>query len=117
MSNHRLVLGPMPQPPVFLDHGSRNFSPGEQRNVSTTYTAPKPSDPDMPPEILQTIFRKLGLYDLVRCRQVCKTWANALPGNDPVLHCRLFTSSKRVVTATNNYVPTIQFQLRFDGFS
>ncbi|CAO2650373.1 Nn.00g016650.m01.CDS01 [Neocucurbitaria sp. VM-36] len=55
-------------------------------------TGPKTS-PHMPAEVLQTIFRKLSFYDLMRCKRVCKTWNAYLPGDDPVLHRKLFSKA------------------------
>lgn len=46
--------------------------------------------PSLPPELWQTVFRNLSLFDLVRCQRVCKTWNMRLPGNDPKLHEALF---------------------------
>ncbi|KAF1840773.1 uncharacterized protein K460DRAFT_410184 [Cucurbitaria berberidis CBS 394.84] len=50
--------------------------------------------PHIPPEILQTIFRNLGFFDLLRCQRVCKAWAGYLPGDDPELHRKLFSKAE-----------------------
>lgn len=49
----------------------------------------------LPPEILQTIWRNLSLFDLLRCQQVCKHWNSYLPGDDQALHRALFSPAIR----------------------
>ncbi|KAF1915189.1 hypothetical protein BDU57DRAFT_518043 [Ampelomyces quisqualis] len=53
----------------------------------------------IPPEILQTVFRKLKFFDLMHCQQVCKHWAAYLPGNDPALKELLFAAAKNVIVS------------------
>ena len=48
----------------------------------------------LPPEILQTVFRNLSLFDLLRCQQVCKLWRAYLPGDDSGLHQAMFSRAK-----------------------
>jgi hypothetical protein len=66
--------------------------------------------PYLPPEILQTIFRKLGFGDLLRCKQVSKDWAFAISGSDPVLNHRLFASSTRVVKSRPSKMPLLSLR-------
>jgi len=51
---------------------------------------PQRASERLPNEILQTIFEYLSFYDLIRCTQVCKTWARCLPGDYSELHKALF---------------------------
>jgi hypothetical protein len=69
-----------------------------------------------PPEILQTIFRSLPIYDLLRCRRVCKTWHATLPGNDPSLCATLFTPSRPALVAAPNATPRLTFTMNVKVF-
>jgi hypothetical protein len=66
--------------------------------------------PHVPPEILQTIFRNLGFNDLLRCKQVNKYWASALPGTDPILNHRLFASTARIVKTKPSKMPMLMLR-------
>jgi hypothetical protein len=50
---------------------------------------------DLPPEILQSIWRHLSFFDLLRCQQVCQKWVAYLPGNDSTLRQTLFSPLTR----------------------
>ena len=47
----------------------------------------------LPPELLQSVFRHLPFYDLLRCQRVCYQWRAYLPGNDPTLQRRTFSKA------------------------
>jgi hypothetical protein len=72
--------------------------------------------PDVPPEILQTIFCFLPIYDLLRCRRVSKTWRATLPSNDPSLRATLFTPSRPAVRASPNATPRLTFTVHIEVF-
>ena len=116
MSKNQPPTAPLPQPRARPK--GRNYSPGEQHNVSSVYPDREPAYPHVPDEILQTIFRNLEFYDLVRCQAVSDAWAAALPGNDLVLRRRLFTSTNTVHKAkSTDKIPTAQYQLRLQTFT
>jgi hypothetical protein len=54
------------------------------------------ASPQLPGEVLQTIFRNLPFLDLLRCMRVCKVWRACLPGDDPFLNETLFSRSRRM---------------------
>jgi hypothetical protein len=53
----------------------------------------------LPPEILQSVFRHLPFFDLLRCQQVCRQWRAYLPGNDPALQRETFCKARIATTA------------------
>jgi hypothetical protein len=67
--------------------------------------------PDIPPEVLQNIFRPLDMFDLLRCQRVNKTWRSYLPGNDPALRKILFTPSRKALQAQLKATPRITFKV------
>ena len=74
--------------------------------AATTSVVPSTTDHSalaLPFEILQMVFHNLSLFDLIRCQQVCRTWAACLPGNDPRLRAALFLQT----TATDDGSQTI----------
>jgi hypothetical protein len=70
----------------------------------------------IPPEILQTIFRNLTFFDLLRCQQVNKTWSSYLPGNDPFLARTLFTSARKVVKSNPSNPPCLLLKPLIETF-
>jgi hypothetical protein len=66
--------------------------------------------------MLQTIFRSLSIYDLLRCRRVCKTWHATLPGNDPSLCATLFTPSRPALIAAPKATPRLTFTMDVEVF-
>jgi hypothetical protein len=85
--------------------------------ISTLPKPPKdPFSPDVPPEILQAIFRFLPIYDLLRCRRVSKTWRSTLPGNDPSLRATLFKPSRSAIRAAPNATPRLTFTVHIEVF-
>jgi hypothetical protein len=73
----------------------------------TTEETSKAHRPDVPPEILQNIFRSLTMHDLLRCQRVNTTWRAYLPGNDPTLCRKLFTPSRKALVAKPKATPRL----------
>ncbi|KAF2131608.1 hypothetical protein P153DRAFT_199632 [Dothidotthia symphoricarpi CBS 119687] len=92
----------------------------DQMNVSLTQTVANASvrnsaSSHVPPEILQTIFRHLSFYDLIRCQRVCKDWRAHLPGNDPRLQEALYQRAKFAVSDKHpDTTPQIHLHLEID---
>lgn len=49
----------------------------------------------LPPEVLQSLWRHLSLFDLLKCQRVYKKWLAYLPGDSSTLHQALFSPLAR----------------------
>jgi hypothetical protein len=79
-------------PPKASKKAKNAIKKGRKPNVRDAF---KPPSPQLPSELLTMIFEPLCFLDLLRCRQVCKSWNEHLRGGDSKADEKLFLRTNR----------------------